>query len=627
ARESTSSPAQNARVRQGQVQTIAVDQTSESLEEAIAQLLMRTRHTIDVKSFGAAIEAIPKITSKRTADHRKTIVLTGDRMRLYGAKFVPDVLENEFLVFTKGAFSEHLEKQVVHSMPGSKRVIEEVDLQTGARRPPVMQVKERLGSINVFLPHCQYDVRVAVSCEFPHQEMTEGLDAMPTAESIRHKDRTSAVGRDLRVDLTEVKEENTNKRIYEVEVELANMVVEDWLKQPDDQGQSWKAAVVSSSFLWKMVKYFMPNAGQAFKKAWDFPGATEVQNAYETRLRVRGKFGGTMPVGFARWHIPHVKKREYYVSEKTDGVRYFLVVAGGTTVLVDRSNSPFTTSGLDLLNLVLPEGTVLDGEFVEHQKEKRFVFMAFDIIATGPSASDSHVDKPFSQRLEVLNDFLSDNGPYAAGLRDHNIHRNAVLTLLRKKWMPLRHISDVFRQIQRVQKRDQSVARIYSDDKRVHFTDGIVFCPNTPYIPNTHKEYLKWKWSDLITVDFLASLNDANEVSLTCGGPRNSHIDLDSVVVLDPKDTPTVQRLLMRSPSRMAVLEFAFNADKGLWNYKCPRPDKDCANYIRTVLGSLVNMAEAISEEELQFRLTNPHGDQWNEHMKKMRRSILERYK
>lgn len=215
-------------------------------------------------------------------------------------------------------------------------------------------------------------------------------------------------------------------------------------------------------------------------------------------------------------------------------------------------------------------------------------------------------------------------GPYAAGIRDLDINRHAILPILRKKWVPVRHITEVFRQIQRVQKRDQSLGRIYSDDKRTHYTDGIVFCPNTPYVPNTHKEYLKWKWSDLITVDFLAQLTESNTVALTCGGPRNTHIELDSIVVLDPRDVPVVQKLLSRTPSRSAILEFGFNADKGFWNYKCARPDKDVANYIRTVLGSLVNMAEAISEEELQYRLTNPNSEQWNNHMKKMRRSLLD---
>jgi len=207
-------------------------------------------------------------------------------------------------------------------------------------------------------------------------------------------------------------------------------------------------------------------------------------------------------------------------------------------------------------------------------------------------------------------------------------NRHAILLILRKKWVPHRHIMEVFRQIQRVQKRDHSLGRIYSDDKRVHYTDGVVFCPNTKYVTNTHQEYLKWKWSDLITVDFMATLNQAGDgVQLSCGGPRNTYIELDSVVRLDPKDVPVVHKLVSRTPNRQAVLEFAFNVDKGLWNYKCARPDKDCANYIRTVLGSLVNMAEGISEEELQYRLTNPNGQEWNSHMKRMRRSLLEQHK
>uniref|UniRef100_K3W9X5 mRNA 5'-phosphatase n=1 Tax=Globisporangium ultimum (strain ATCC 200006 / CBS 805.95 / DAOM BR144) TaxID=431595 RepID=K3W9X5_GLOUD len=635
--------AQVAKLTAGRGQAITVDANSVAPDAAIAQFLQDMRATIDEKGLGAEIEVelrFGKITScLQDARCRPSqegvdaaIVLADDQMKGVGAKFVPGVVEAEFPTFVKGleyllkgdGFSEHLEKQVVHNMPQSKRIIEQVDLSTSMRRAPQVQAKERLGSIDIFLPHCKWDCRVSISCEFPLRDLQGSLSEMPAAESIRHKDRTSAVGKDLRVDLTKVLEENTNKKSYEVEVELNQTVVSDWLRQPDENGQSWKSATVTASYLWKMVKYFMPQAGQAFKSNWGFPSATEVQNAYQLRLGVRNKFSGTMPVGFARWHIPLVKTREYFVSEKTDGVRYFLVVAGDAVVLVDRSNAPFVASGLDLLKLVLPEGTVLDGELVFHQRENRYVFMVFDIIATGPSQSDSHVDKPFTERLRILNDFLSDEGPYAAGIRDLDINRHAILPILRKKWVPVRHISDVFRQIQRVQKRDQSLGRIYSDDKRTHYTDGIVFCPNTPYVPNTHKEYLKWKWSDLITVDFLAQLTDSNTVALSCGGPRNTHVELDSIVVLDPRDVPTVQKILARTPSRSAILEFGFNADKGFWNYKCARPDKDVANYIRTVLGSLVNMAEAISEEELQYRLTNPNSEQWNNHMKKMRRSLLD---
>ncbi|RLN97297.1 hypothetical protein BBJ28_00016169 [Nothophytophthora sp. Chile5] len=375
--------AQVAKLTAGRGQTISVDDTSAAPDAAIAQFLQDMRAQIDEKGFGANVEVelrLGRITScLQEARCRPSqegvdaaVVLADAQMKAVGAKFVPGVAELEYKSFVRGvegmlrgdAFSEHAEKQVVHNMPQSKRVIQDIDLQSNLRGTPMVQVKERLGSIDIFLPHCQYDCRVSISCEFPTRALEGDLSEMPAAESIRHKDRTSAVGRDLRVDLTEVLEESTNKKSFEVEVELSETAVNDWLSQPDGNGQSWKSAIETSSLLWKMVKYFMPNAGQAFKIHWDFPGATEVQNAYQGRLGVRGKFSGTMPVGFARWHIPLVQSREYYVSEKTDGVRYFLVVAGGTTVLVDRSNSPFAASGLDLLKMVLPEGTVLDGELV-----------------------------------------------------------------------------------------------------------------------------------------------------------------------------------------------------------------------------------------------------------------------
>lgn len=375
--------AQVAKLTAGRGQSIPIDVTTQAPDAAIAGFLQSMRGLIDEKGFGAQVEVevrFGKITSLlQDARCRPSqdgfdaaITLPDDQMKSFGAKFAPGVGELDFPVIAKkleymlhgDAFTKYVEKTVIHNLPQSKRVVEEIDLHTNLRQTPRVQVKDRLGSIDIFLPNCPYDCRVSISCEFPERELDGDISSLPAAESIRHRDRTSAVGRDLRVDLTKVLEENTNKKSYEVEIELQDTVVQDWLKQPDENQLSWKSALVTASHLWKMVKDFMPNAGQAFKQSWDFSGATEVQNAYQLRLGSRNKFAGTMPVGFARWHIPLVKTREYFVSEKTDGVRYFLVVAGGTTVMVDRKNEPFTASGLDLLNMVLPEGTVLDGEFV-----------------------------------------------------------------------------------------------------------------------------------------------------------------------------------------------------------------------------------------------------------------------
>ena len=46
-------------------------------------------------------------------------------------------------------------------------------------------------------------------------------------------------------------------------------------------------------------------------------------------------------------------------------------------------------------------------------------------------------------------------------------------------------------------------ARVYSDGKRCHLTDGVVFCRSgAPYKCGTDPSYFKWKWADIVTVDF-----------------------------------------------------------------------------------------------------------------------------
>ena len=58
------------------------------------------------------------------------------------------------------------------------------------------------------------------------------------------------------------------------------------------------------------------------------------------------------------------------VSEKTDGMRYFLMVQpNGQGVLVDRRMCTFVASGLqELVDVArLPPGTILDGEVVQNR--------------------------------------------------------------------------------------------------------------------------------------------------------------------------------------------------------------------------------------------------------------------
>ncbi|RQM27290.1 hypothetical protein B5M09_007907 [Aphanomyces astaci] len=531
--------------------------TSQAPDSAIAAFLLDMHDAIESQGFGATVEVelrLGKITSSATGQRFSAstpgdacVILHEQDMKSHGAKFVPGVKKEDYHGFHRkamkltmsDAYAKHDEHQNVSTFPGSKRVVEEVDLNTGQTLAPYQQVKQRLGTIDLFLPHCDYDCRVAISLEFASTPVS--LESLPAPEHRRGKKRVSAVGRDVRLDMTEVHEADVVMS-YEVELELQPTMVKDWLNLPEDQ--SWKGAIGSAGVLWStMSRHFMVQASQAYKQSWDVvdPDNT-LRHAYQRHFDNPQKFPGTMPVGFARWHIPTVRDRDYFCSEKTDGVRYFLVAANNKVVLVDRSNLPFTAPGTHVMIYC-----------------------------------------------------------------DHEI----------------RHLFENIKSM-KLANTAKTRVRVYSDDKREHFTDGVVFCPGqSPYVSFSHQEYLKWKWSDLITIDFLAELRDGS-VRYSCSGPQNKSIELDQVVVVDPKDGPKVLGLLQRSPSGHAILEFAFNADVGLWQFKHERPDKDTPNYIRTVLGSLINMAESISEEELQARLLTPGNEEgWNKRMKVKREDAL----
>ncbi|KDO28096.1 hypothetical protein SPRG_20256 [Saprolegnia parasitica CBS 223.65] len=610
---------------------------SESPDAAITNFLLSMRETIDARGVGAEVEVelrFGRISSTATTKRfepsvygNACVVLRDEDMRSNSAKFVPGVKAADYDRFMKklqqissqDSYAKHEEHSRVEMYPGSKRVVQEMDPNGRPSQPKYLQVKERLGSIDIFLPHCQYDCRVSISLEFPPSDPSSVVGSAP--ESERNRQRKSAIGQHVRIDLTEVSGDGSSgEPTYEVELELKPNAVKEWLNMAHEQ--TWVGANTNAGLLWNtLTRHFMPHASQAYKVNWDVMDPEHaVRNAYLSHFDHANKFPGTMPVGFARCNLPVVRARdrEYFVSEKTDGVRYFLVVGPGVVVLVDRSSFAFVAPGLESLVSLLPEGTVLDGEYVFNYTLKRYVFMVFDIIAEGSLPSLSHVRKPFKERILAIQTLLSETKLRAR----HARHAPGnVLPLFRKRWQSVRHIREVFKAISaHTDNGTGEIVRFYNDGKRHHKTDGVVFCPGTaPYVPFSHHDYFKWKWSDLITIDFFAWIENG-QLKLNCSGPGKA-IDLDQIVVVDPRDLKKIHATLQNAPNHQAVLEFAFNADVGYWQFKMARPDKDTPNYIRTVLSSLINMAEAISEEELQCRILV--GDEWSSQMRAKRKQLF----
>jgi hypothetical protein len=137
----------------------------------------------------------------------------------------------------------------------------------------------------------------------------------------------------------------------------------------------------------KAVQIALAQCG-AFRQFMDSGGGTK----YESPIGKSGppatalanvNFVGCMPVNFSRHNLEEIQRAPdsaYYLSEKTDGVRHFMVFTGDTVVLVDRAmrgKQPIPLSGGDsdepiapILDLIQP-GTVLDGEVVMKRRVGR----------------------------------------------------------------------------------------------------------------------------------------------------------------------------------------------------------------------------------------------------------------
>ena len=70
----------------------------------------------------------------------------------------------------------------------------------------------------------------------------------------------------------------------------------------------------------------------------------------------------------------------------------------------------------------------------------------------------------------------------------------------------------------------------------------------------------------------------------------------------------------------------SFNPTTGEWYYRTMRPDKVAPNHISTVLGTLLELAESLSTEELRYRMNVPNGvrDTFTKESRNMQKQLLD---
>lgn len=213
-------------------------------------------------------------------------------------------------------------------------------------------------------------------------------------------------------------------------------------------------------------------------------------------------FPGAQPVSFAAKHIEVLKTEDYYVCEKTDGLRYLMYLTQDRDrdihYLIDRKNDYYYVPGLhfphheDQTFNRFHTNTILDGELVEDKFPDRasvVKFLVFDCLVLD---NNILMQRPLDKRLAYFKSHVLQ--PYKAMFKQNpNIARPFVVEDKATEFSYA--LEKMFKEV---------IPKV----KQLHGNDGLIFtCKNTPYKFGTDQHILKWKPPSDNTVDFLLHIN------------------------------------------------------------------------------------------------------------------------
>ncbi|KAL0222463.1 hypothetical protein RCL1_002317 [Eukaryota sp. TZLM3-RCL] len=211
-------------------------------------------------------------------------------------------------------------------------------------------------------------------------------------------------------------------------------------------------------------------------------------------------FPGSQPISMSRNHLPSLESQDYFVAEKSDGIRYLFLIQGHTQYLIDRNYAFFKLnmffpaarpvelpnfSQIPFEKLPRLDYVLLDGELVKDKLEDgsiRLRYIAFDCI----SYFKPRGEKPLPDRLHYIHHLVQVRSEYNA-LRVYDFFKEPFDVHVKKMLHAHRTREVITNIIPLLQ----------------HGNDGLIYTPvKDPYVAGTFSKLLKWKKSTECTVDF-----------------------------------------------------------------------------------------------------------------------------
>jgi mRNA guanylyltransferase len=336
------------------------------------------------------------------------------------------------------------------------------------------------------------------------------------------------------------------------------------------------------------------------------------------------RFPGAQPVSFAREHLHELQHAEYFMCEKTDGIRCLLYLTyrdfgpegfKPDHFLIDRKNNFYLVPpGLHFPHkdyfqdpTKFSFSTILDGELV-HDVVKgdlnpRLIFYVFDCLAAdGENVTGKTLDK----RLGKLRENVMK--PLEAWQAKHPNAQEPFRVKMKQVHSPY-HIQDMFMHVL---------------PNLPHGNDGLIFtCKSTRYQFGTDNHILKWKPPQENTIDFKLRLGEfptfdpkdgeAGEIPdydampdkfiLLVQHNNNNYQSFQQDLFIDEAEWELLKRLGQQLDGR--IIE-CYREPSGRWRYKREedgtprwRDDKKEANHITTVNSVLESIEDPVTEQDL----------------------------
>ncbi|CAG8960369.1 hypothetical protein HYFRA_00012444 [Hymenoscyphus fraxineus] len=326
-------------------------------------------------------------------------------------------------------------------------------------------------------------------------------------------------------------------------------------------------------------------------------------------------FPGAQPVSFSRRHLEELMREDYYVCEKSDGMRYLLYLTEDPNgqeaqFLIDRRNEFWLipTSGL---HFPIPKNvqefhrkTLIDGELVFDKLpngQMQPKYLVFDcLILDGNSLMSRTLDK----RLAYFKERIMT--PYEALLKEYPEEKQFQHFIMEMKAMQLSYaIEFMFTKVL---------------PELPHGNDGLIFtCRTSEYKHGTDQHILKWKPELENSIDFRLRLEfnlvqpDEQDIA---DGITKPYFDYENEPICnlhmyagDGREDPWYATLFLepgeweklkalQEPLDDRIVECFMDTQKR-WRYMRFRDDKENANHTSTVESVIESITDRVTKQDL----------------------------